>query len=523
MNNLQLENLLTKWVARIIDADHLRDALASGKKLKIKLGIDPSGTIIHLGHMVPILKLKQFQELGHEIIIIIGDATGMVGDASDKDSERPMLLREQTRANGKVFIEKFARVLDLTKTKIVYNSDWLDKVNFAWVGELAKNFSVAEMLDRDNFSKRYKEGVRISLQEFLYPLMQWYDSVALDCDVELGGTEQYFNLLAGRRLQEAYGQRKQDIMMFDLLVGSDGKKMSKTSPNTVAIDEAPQSMYQKLINISDDLIVKYFELATDMTMEEVATVEKRLEWGEHPNILKKELAQLIVKMYHGKPYDENDSENIEKISLGDENFIYIKILAENKFFNLASVLDRINAPISRWELVQFATLLGWYDKLEWNLKASFFDNDRILSFAEATQLIMESLWESPSYEWNSLKIVNLSRLDLIWYINRVIEIGAIDNPDEVDWDKEPTFWEICELICRSSWLDSDQNDLSINISDLLKLLKFCATSGDVRNALSGNSIRVDGNIITDAKFLVTITSDGTLIEMGKKKAKRVFL
>ncbi len=290
----------------------MREALDSGKTLKIKLGIDPSGTVIHLGHMVPILKLKQFQELGHEIIIIIGDATGMVGDASDKDSERPMLQREQTRENGRIFIEKFSKVLDLTKTKIVYNSDWLDKVNFAGVGELAKHFSVAEMLDRDNFSKRYKSGVRISLQEFLYPLMQGYDSVALDCDVELGGTEQYFNLLAGRRLQEAYGQRKQDIMMFDLLVGSDGKKMSKTSPNTIAIDEAPQSMYQKLINIHDDLIVKYFELATDATLEEVEEVKKRLESGEHPNILKIELAQRVITMYHGKPYDASDVSNIEE-------------------------------------------------------------------------------------------------------------------------------------------------------------------------------------------------------------------
>ncbi len=380
--NTAIHNLLTKWVARIIDGDHLHEALESGRKLKIKLGIDPSGTIIHIGHMVPILKLKQFQELGHEIIIIIGDATGMVWDASDKDSERPMLLREQTRANGKVFIEKFARVLDLEKVKIVYNSDWLDKVNFAGVGELAKNFSVAEMLDRDNFSKRYKAGVRISLQEFLYPLMQGYDSVALDCDVELGWTEQYFNLLAGRRLQEAFGQRKQDIMMFDLLVGSDGKKMSKTSPNTVAIDEAPQSMYQKLINTKDELILKYFELATDATLEEVEVIKKRLESGEHPNILKVELAQRIITMYHGKPYDASDVANIESVNLGTA---------------------------------------------------------------------------------------------------------------------------------------------SISISDLLKQLEFCATSGDVRNALSGKSVRVDGVVVEDPKQLVAITNDGTLVEMGKKKAKRVFI
>ena len=201
----------------------------------------------------------------------------MIGDASDKESERPMLMREQTRANGQEFLKKFARVLDLEKVHVVYNSDWLDKVNFAGVGDLAKHFSVAEMLDRDNFSKRYKAGVRISLQEFLYPLMQGYDSVALHTDVELGGTEQYFNLLAGRRLQEAFGQEKQDIMMFDLLVGSDGKKMSKTSPNTIAVDEAPQSMYQKLISIRDDLIISYFELCTTATLEEVAEYRKRLE------------------------------------------------------------------------------------------------------------------------------------------------------------------------------------------------------------------------------------------------------
>ncbi len=387
MKNPQIESLLKKWVARIIDEAHLRERLERWDKLRIKLGIDPSGTTIHLGHMVPILKLRQFQELGHEVTIIIGDATGMIGDASDKDSERPMLEREQTRANGKAFIEKFARVLDLSKVTIVYNSDWLDKVNFAWVGELAKNFSVAEMLDRDNFSKRYKAGVRISLQEFLYPLMQGYDSVALKTDVELGGTEQYFNLLAGRRLQEAFGQEKQDIMMFDLLVGSDGKKMSKTSPNSVAIDEAPQSMYQKLISIKDELIVSYFELTTDASLEEVEEFKKRLESGEHPNVLKEELAQRIITMYHGKPYDPLDIGNIEQLKVES-----------------------------------------------WKLK-----------------------------------------------------------------------------------------DGTIGIDELLKEIWFCATSGDVRNALAGNSVRVNGEVITDPKFLVSIASEWTLVEMGKKKAKRVYL
>ena len=384
--NHKIHNLLNKWVSKLIDADHLTKRLESWDKIVVKFGIDPSGTIVHLGHMVPILKLKQFQEMGHKVILLIGDATAQVGDASDKDAERPMLQRAQTEANAKLFLSKFAKVLDLSQIEVYYNSEWLDEVNFAGVGELAKNFSVAEMLDRDNFSKRYKSGVRISLQEFLYPIMQGYDSVAIArnygaCDLELGGTDQYFNLLAGRTLMAAHGLPKQDIMTFDLLVGSDGKKMSKTSPNTIAIDEAPQSMYQKLINIQDDLIVKYFELATDMTLEEVEVVKQRLESGEHPNVLKIELAQLVITMYHGKPYDASDVSAIEE-------------------FHIAISVT--------------------------------------------------------------------------------------------------------------------------NISDLLKALGFCATSGDVRNALAGRSVRVDGVVIDDPKHLVTLSIDGTLVEMGKKKAKRVF-
>ncbi len=316
MTNSSIHNLLHKGTSRVIDEVNLTKRLERGDKLVVKFGIDPSGTIVHIGHMVPILKLKAFQSLGHTIVLTIGDATAQVGDASDKDAERPMLRREETRHNAEIFLQKFAKVLDLEKTEVYWNSEWLDAVNFASVGELAKNFSVAEMLDRDNFSKRYKWGIRISLQEFLYPIMQGYDSVAIAkkygaCDVELGGNDQYFNLLAGRTLMDAHRLPKQDIMTFDLLVGSDGKKMSKTSPNTVAIDEAPQSMYQKLINISDDLIVKYFELATDATLEEVEVIKKRLEWGEHPNVLKKELAQRIVTMYHGKLYDANDISNVE--------------------------------------------------------------------------------------------------------------------------------------------------------------------------------------------------------------------
>ena len=405
--NSQIHNLLTKWVSNIIDRDHLEKRLLSGEKLRVKFGIDPTAPKIHLGHMVPFLKLKEFQELGHTIILLFWDATAQVGDTSDKDAERPMLTREQTRANCAVFLEKFSKVIDISRVEVYYNSEWLDAVNFAWVGELAKNFSVAEMLDRDNFSKRYKAGMRISLQEFLYPIMQGYDSVAIarkygSCDLELGGNDQYFNLLAGRTLMHAFNMPKQDIMTFDLLVGIDGKKMSKTSPNCILIDEAPQSMYQKLINVDDGLIEHYFTFATDATLEEVAVIRDRLIAWEHPNILKIELAQRVIMMYHGKPYDANDVSSIESVR---------------------------------------------------------FD------------------FEIKNQDENGKN-----------------EIALIDE------------WKI-----------------SIQISHLLKWLGFCNTSWDVRNALAGNSIRVSGDIITDPKFLVAITPEWTLVEMGKKKAKRVFL
>ena len=283
----------------------------------MKFGIDPVASKLHIGHMIPFMKLRQFQELGHTVVLLFGDATAQVGDTSDKDAERPMLTRTETEKNCEAFLQKFSKIVDISKINVYYNSEGLDTVNFAGVGELAKNFSVAEMLDRDNFSKRYKAGKRISLQEFLYPIMQGYDSVAIArkfgaCDLELGGNDQYFNLLAGRTLMAAHGFPKQDIMTFELLIGTDGKKMSKSMPNCILIDDTPFDMYQKIINLSDDLIIKYFELATDMTLEEVEGIKKRLESGEHPNILKAELAQRIIIMYHGKPYDPEDKGNIEE-------------------------------------------------------------------------------------------------------------------------------------------------------------------------------------------------------------------
>jgi tyrosyl-tRNA synthetase len=309
----KFKNLLEKGISRVIDRDSLVAKLESGRKLRIKFGLDPTGTIVHIGHAVPMMKLRQFQEMGHHIIILIGDATAQVGDTSDKEAERPMLKREETRKNAETWVAKFGKILNLSKTEIYYNSEGLDKVNFCGVGELAKHFSVAEMLDRDNFSKRFKAGIRISLQEFLYPIMQGYDSVVLKADVELGGNDQYFNLLAGRKLQEAFGQPKQDIMTFDLLMGPDGKKMSKTGGNCIPVDMEPNAMFVKLMEVKDELILDYFRLATMLSLEEIEPYAKRLAAGENPRAIKLELARTIVGFYHGAAAAEAGQAYFEKV------------------------------------------------------------------------------------------------------------------------------------------------------------------------------------------------------------------
>lgn len=340
-----LHTLLSKGVSRIIDRESLEQKLASGRQLRIKFGIDPTGTTVHLGHAVPILKLRQFQELGHHVIILIGDATAQVGDTSDKDAERPMLKREETRKNAEDWLAKFARIIDINKVEIYYNSVGLDAINFCGVGELAKHFSVAEMLDRDNFSKRYRAGQRISLQEFLYPIMQGYDSVALKCDVELGGNDQYFNLLAGRTLQHAYGQPKQDVMCFDLLLGPDGEKMSKTKPNCIAVDMPANQMFVKLMEVKDELIEQYYTLATLRSEEEVVEIMKRLKNGEHPKNIKLELAVEIVTLYHGA------------VLAREAQAYFEKVLSEGMMPSIEE-MEQVTLPESSYELAKLVQLAG---------------------------------------------------------------------------------------------------------------------------------------------------------------------
>ena len=297
---LPMNEILTRGVTNILVKEDLEKRLKDGEKLRIKLGIDPTGAKLHIGRAIPLWKLRNFQDHGHQIVMIIGDFTALIGDASDKTAERVMLTREDVENNMKDYAKQLGMILDMSKVELHYNSDWLGKLDFNDVAGLAVNFSVAQMLDRDNFSKRYKEGIRIGLQEFLYPLMQGYDSVAIKADLELGGNDQYFNLLAGRTLQKAFKQSPQDIMTFELLEGLDGRKMSTSYGNTISIADEPKEQFGKIMSMKDELIVKYLIICTQLTMEEIEVIKKELESGANPRDAKMKLGMEIVKLYHGE-------------------------------------------------------------------------------------------------------------------------------------------------------------------------------------------------------------------------------
>lgn len=343
----QIKNLLKKWVSSVIDKESLEKKLNSWKILRVKFWIDPTWTTIHIGHAVPILKLRAFQELWHQIVLIIWDSTAQVWDTSDKDAERPMLQRQETLNNAKDYLDQIGKILDISKVEVHYNSEWMDSTSFNMVWEIAKNFSVAELLDRDNFSKRYKAWIRISLQEFLYPLMQWWDSVKVKADVEIGGNDQYFNLLAWRPIQEAFWQEKQDIMTFNLIEWTDWRKMSKTYKNFVAVNEKPNEMFVKIMEINDDLILKYFEQCTTLSLDEIKPFETRLSSWENPRNIKLDLAYEIVKLYNNENFADEakiyfekvlsewqipDEKDIEVVKLSLSNYGIIQILKEVGFF-----------------------------------------------------------------------------------------------------------------------------------------------------------------------------------------------
>jgi tyrosyl-tRNA synthetase len=282
--------------------DKVERSIATGKPLKIKLGLDPTAPDVHLGHTVVLNKLKQFQENGHIIQLIIGDFTGKIGDPTGKSTVRKQLTDEDVKRNAQTYFEQFGRVLDMEKVELFYNSEWLTPLNLEDVIRLSSSITVARLIERNDFSNRIATGKPISLHEFFYPLMQGYDSVALESDIELGGTDQHFNVLMGRHLQEHYGKEKQVVMLLPLLEGLDGvDKMSKSKNNYIGIDEPPNEIFGKTMSIPDELLVKYFNLVTDLPLEEKQTISTGLADGTlHPRDAKVRLARTIVSMFHGE-------------------------------------------------------------------------------------------------------------------------------------------------------------------------------------------------------------------------------
>lgn len=296
----KIDEILNKAVEECVDKDILREQLLSGKQLRIKLGVDPTGPKIHLGRAIPIRKLREFQKLGHKVVFIVGDFTAQVGDASDKTDKRPMLTKAKIDENLKDYKSQISKIIDVEKAEFVYNSTWLSKLTFNDVAEMAECFSVQQMLARRNFKERYDAGVEISLREFLYPLMQGYDSVAVKSDVELGGFDQLFNLKAGRIIQEHYGQEKQHILISSMLEGLDGRKMSTSWGNIITIVDEPADMFGKVMSLRDELIEKYFYLCTNVHEEERNTITEELKNGVNPRDVKMRLALELVTMYHGE-------------------------------------------------------------------------------------------------------------------------------------------------------------------------------------------------------------------------------
>lgn len=298
--NEQME-LLQRGCEEIIPLDELRERIATGKKLRVKVGFDPTAPDLHLGHTVLLNKMRQFQDLGHTVIFLIGDFTGMIGDPSGKNATRKVLTTEQVMANAKTYQEQVFKVLDKGKTEIRFNTEWMNKLNAAEFAGLASRYTVARMLERNDFDQRFKNNQPIAIHEFLYPIAQGYDSVALECDVELGGTDQKFNLLMGRHLQPQFGQKPQIIMTLPLLEGLDGvQKMSKSLDNYIGVDEPADEMFGKIMSISDDLMWRYFELLSARSNAELDGLRQQIKEGTNPRDIKFELGMEMVDRFHGE-------------------------------------------------------------------------------------------------------------------------------------------------------------------------------------------------------------------------------
>lgn len=349
--------LISRGVEEVLIEEELKKKLDSGKRLNIKAGFDPTAPDLHLGHTVLINKLRQFQTLGHQIIFLIGDFTGMIGDPSGKSATRPPLSTREVKENAKTYQEQIFKILDPDLTKVVFNSSWMNKMNAADLIRLASHHTVARMLERDDFDKRYKSNQSISIHEFLYPLIQGYDSIALDADVELGGTDQKFNLLVGRQLQQVHGKTPQVVITMPILEGLDGsQKMSKSLGNYIGIDEPAKEMFGKIMSISDTLMWRYFELLSFKDLGEIEQYKKQVETGTNPRDIKFDLAEEIITRFHNSKSAQDAKNDFVKrfsnnaipdvideieIKVSDKGVVFANLLKEIKLVSSTSDAHRM--------------------------------------------------------------------------------------------------------------------------------------------------------------------------------------
>lgn len=340
MNNLEI---IKRKAVQIFSEQDLEKKLNSGKKLTIKLGADPSRPDLHIGHSVVLRVLKNFQDMGHEVVFVIGDFTGMIGDPSGKSKTRPALTFEETRKSAETYLEQATKILDRDKTRIAFNSEWLSKLNFEDVIKLCSKYTVARIMERDDFKNRFENGLPLSMHELLYPLMQGYDSVALNADIEIGGTDQTFNLLVGRELQKDYEQEPQIVMTFPLLVGLDGKeKMSKSLDNYIGLNDTPFAKLEKSMRIPDEVLRQYFELATDMPIDEINSILNGDIREAHF-----EFAKELMRMYDTNVDFEEIKNRYLNIANGGIPDDIKEVCIENKQINVCNLLVELNIASSR--------------------------------------------------------------------------------------------------------------------------------------------------------------------------------
>ncbi|OHA40568.1 MAG: tyrosine--tRNA ligase [Candidatus Taylorbacteria bacterium RIFCSPLOWO2_12_FULL_47_20] len=344
----KIDELLSRGVKDVFVMDSLRARLKSGKQLRVKLGFDPTGAQIHLGRAVILRKLREFQQLGHKVVFIIGDYTARIGDPSDKLNKRPMLTADKIEENLKDYKTQVGKILDLKSIEFRRNSEWLKQLGFSEIAELAESFSVQQMSNRRNFKERFEKGEEVSLREFLYPLMQGYDSVAIGADIEIGGFDQLFNLKAGRIIQRHYGKTEQDVLTGKMLPGMDGRKMSTSWGNVVNVVDSQDEMFGKIMSLRDELIGDYFELCTDVAMEEVTLIRKDLAGGLlHPKEAKTRLAFEITGLYHGKEVAEEARDRFREVFQGGGMPEDAPQVKPNDGEDLASLLLRVGIVKSK--------------------------------------------------------------------------------------------------------------------------------------------------------------------------------